>query len=163
MRDERVAELMKEAMADKRPREGWEQRVLATANAPRGSWSWKRVLVPAVALLLVVGLGSYLYSRHRTERVQQAAVMAQKAHAAQFAEHEADQQQKELVALKKELEDLKVQLAQSTTEADRRVIRDRMKAVKAAHSHGSRRAAIIVADPKAKPAGDTSTVLDGLE
>lgn len=147
MRDERVAELMKEAMADKRPREGWEQRVLATAIAPGGSWSWKWMLVPAVALLLVVGLGSYLYSRHQTEKAQQAAVI--------------ERQQKELAALKKELEDLRAQLAQSTTEADRRLVQERMNAVKAAHSHAHRSATID--GPKGNAAGDTSTVLDGLQ
>ena len=160
MRDERVAELMKRAMADKRPREGWEQRVLTTATPPAGSRSWKWMVVPAAALLLVVGLGSYLYSRHQTEKAQQAAALAQQR-AAESAKHEADRQQKEIAALKKEIEDLQAQLAQSTTEADRRLIRDRMKAVKAAHSHASRHG--WMAGPKAGAAGDTGAVLDGLE
>src|SRR5262249_51207854 len=142
MRDERVAEVMKEAMADKRPREGWEQGVLETAiGRLRPSWNWKWALVPVVPFLFVVGLGYYMYSQHQAERSQQDAIIAQKAREAELAKAEAEKQAREFAAIKKELDELQNQLNKATTDAERKRLQERMNslmgsAARRGHAHG---------------------------
>src|SRR5262249_55631407 len=118
MRDERVAELMKQAMADKRPREGWEQRVLATASPSRSPpvpWKWV-LLLPAASFVVVTFLGYYMYSQHQTEKAQQEAIIAQKQREAESAKHEAERQQLELASMMDELNKLQDQLRKATTD-----------------------------------------------
>src|SRR5262245_52785769 len=103
MRDERVAELMQEAVRDKRPREHWEQGVLADAPVPRllkPGVPWKWVLLgAAVSFVVFAGLGYYMYS-HFDPSAHFEAVIAQKVREGELAKAEAERQQQEFAALK---------------------------------------------------------------
>jgi hypothetical protein len=132
MRDERVAELMKQSVAGKEPREGWEQGVLAAAIRPRlhSPFRWALVAV-AAPFVLFCGIGYYMWSHHESEK---AALIAQRQSAERaraFAEHRAKELQQQIAAIEREQSDLEARLVLAKTEAQRAAIQRQMEANKA--------------------------------
>ena len=161
MRDERVAELMKQSVAGKAPREHWEQRVLSVAISHRRPPYWLVwFLVPPI---VVCGFGFFMFSAHEQEK----AVLFQQRQAAEraqaLAERQAKELQKQIASIESEQSQLEEQLRRAKTEAQRAEIQRQMQANKSrvrALKQGSVRSfgpAVHIG------AGDTTDPLSGIK
>ena len=158
MRDERVAELMKQSVAGKEPREGWDQRVLAVAAQQRPRRWW---LVLAFAPVPLIGLVFYVNHQRLEERAQQQNIIEQQTRARLLAEQQAKELQKQLAGIEQEISDLESQHSQAKTEAERKRIEQRMRSVLGS---AGRRGQAHSSGPKVQVGGgDSADPLQGIK